>query len=318
MTLSGTEVRFGCLATADPTAVNVSGSQSIGTSAQALVYTDVPTVAYSLGMLIQSGDTLTMNLYTGAVTGTVAGTNQVETATIVAASGATTAGNLNVTVTSALVTGSPLLVPVALLLTDNTASLVATKVRAALTATAAIAAHYTVGGTGANYSLTAIEKAANDSTLNLAHANGTCTGITTATTSTNTTAGVGTTRAYKFTGVTWDATDYEGRALPSAMNNLHSILIRSASTSGSVEVSAGTYGFNASAPFVSLQSSPAGAHELSGNSVTFTAATQEVARVELVDRCLRHVFHAGLKAGNGVTAAFCMWVIAREQIEVIV
>ena len=270
MTLSGTEVRFGCLATADPTAVNVSGSQSIGTSAQAVVYTDVPTVAYSLGMLIQSGDTLTMNLSTGAVTGTVAGTNQVETATIVAAAGATTAGNLNVTVTSALVTGSPLLVPVALLLTDNTASLVATKVRAALTATAAIAAHYTVGGTGANYSLTTIEKAANDSTLNLAHANGTCAGITTATTSTNTTAGVGTTRAYKFTGVTWDATDYEGRALP-AMTELHTMLIRSSSTSGSVAIDDGSNINDFSAPFISLQSSPTGAHPSAAGTMTFTA-----------------------------------------------
>ena len=275
MTLTGTEVRFGCLATADPTAVNVSGSQSIGTSAQAVAYTDAPTVAYSLGMLIQAGVTLTMNLSTGVVTGTVAGTNQVETSTIVAAAGATTAGNLNVTVTSALVTGSPLLVPVALLLTDNTASLVATKVRAALTATAAITAHYTVGGTGADYSLTAIEKAANDSTLNLAHANGTCAGITTSTTSTNTTAGVGTSRAYKFTGVTWDATDYEGRALPT-MAQVHSMLIRSDSTSGTVAIAEGTNLLTVAAPFVHLQSSPVGAHPFAGDSVTFTAATAPV------------------------------------------
>jgi hypothetical protein len=268
MTLSGTEVRFGLLATADPSAVNVSGSQSIGTSTRALVYTDVPTVAYSMGMIIQDGDTLTLNLSTGAVTGTVAGTNQVETATIVAAAGATTAGNLNVTVTSALVTGSPLLVPVALLLTDNTASLVATKVRAALTATAAITAHYTVGGTGADYTLTAIEKAANDSTLNLAHANGTSAGITTATTSTNTTAGVGTSRAYKFTGVTWDATDYEGRALPT-MTQVHSMLIRSDSTTGTVEIADGTNTNIFTAPFMSLQSSPTGAHPSAGDTVTF-------------------------------------------------
>jgi hypothetical protein len=275
MTLSGTEVRFGMLATADPSAVNVSGSQSIGTSARALTYTDAPTVAYSLGMLIQAGITLTMNLSTGVVTGTVAGTNQVETATIVAASGATTAGNLNVTVTSALVTGSPLLVPVALLLTDNTASLVATKVRAALTATAAITAHYTVGGTGADYSLTAIEKAANDSTLNLAHANGTSAGITTSTTSTNTTAGVGTSRAYKFTGVTWDATDYEGRALPT-MAQVHSMLIRSDSTSGTVAIAEGTNLLTVAAPFLHLQSSPGGAHPFTGDSVTFTAATAPI------------------------------------------
>lgn len=268
MTLSGTEVRFGMLATADPSAVNVSGSQSIGTAARALAYTDAPTVAYSMGMLIQDGDTLTLDLSTGVVTGTVAGTNQVETATIVAAAGATTAGNLNVTVTSALVTGSPLLVPVALLLTDDTAGKVATKVRAALTATAAITAHYTVGGTGADYTLTAIEKAANDSTLNLAHANGTSAGITAAPTSTDTTAGVGTSRAFKFTGVNWDATDYEGRALPT-MTKLHSMLIRSSSTSGTVEIDDGTNTNIFTAPFMSLQSSPAGAHPSAGDTVTF-------------------------------------------------
>jgi len=270
MTLSGTEVRFGMLATADPSAVNVSGSQSIGTSTRALAYTDAPTVAYSLAMLIQDGDILTMNLSTGVVTGTVAGTAQVETATIVAAAGATTAGNLNVTVTSALVTGSPLLVPVALLLTDDTAAKVATKVRAALTATAAITAHYTVGGTGDDYSLTAIEKAANDSTLNLAHANGTSAGITTAATSTNTTAGVGISRAYKFSGVTWDATDYEGRALPT-MTKLHSMLIRSDSTTGSIGFGDGTSTNIFAAPFISLQSSPTGAHPSAGDTMTFEA-----------------------------------------------
>lgn len=268
MTLSGTEVRFGMLATADPSAVNVSGSQSIGTATRALAYTDAPNVAYSMGMLIQDGDTLTLNLSTGAVTGTVAGTNQVETATIVAAAGATTAGNLNVTVTSALVTGSPLLVPVALLLADDTAGKVATKVRAALTATAAIVTHYTVGGTGANYTLTAIEKAANDSSLNLAHANGTSAGITAAPTSTDTTAGVGTSRAFKFTGVNWDATDYEGRALPT-MTKLHSMLIRSDSITGTVEIDDGTNTNILTAPFMSLQSSPAGAHPSAGDSVTF-------------------------------------------------
>ena len=275
MTLSGTEVRFGMIATADPNAVNVSGSQQIGTSLSSVVYTDVPNVAYSMGMLIQAGVTLTLNPSTGAVTGTVAGTNQVETATIVAAAGATTAGNLNVTVTSALVTGSPLLVPVALLLTDNTAALVATKVRAALNATAAVTAHYTVGGTVADISLTTINKAANDSTLNIAIVQDTCTGITNNTVSTNTTAGVGTSRAYKFTGVTWDATDYEGRALPT-MTKLHSMLIRSASTSGSVLIDDGSNTVDLVAPFMSLQSSPTGAHPSTGSSIQIEAITAPV------------------------------------------
>jgi hypothetical protein len=260
------------LATADPAAVNVSGSQSIGTGLTSLSYADAPTVAYSLAMIIQDGDTLTWNASTGAVTGTVAGTAQVETATIVAASGATTAGDLNVTVTSALVTGSPLLIPVALLLADNTASLVATKVRAALNATTAITDHYTVGGTGATYSLTtkAVNHAANDTTLNLAHANGTCAGITTAATSTNTTAGVGTTRAYKFNGTAWNATDNEGIALPS-MTKVHSMLIRSSNTAGTVAIDDGTDMFNPACPFVSLTASPTGAHPFTAGTVTFTA-----------------------------------------------
>jgi hypothetical protein len=272
MNLTGTEVRFSQLATVDPNAVNVSGSQQIGTGLSSVVYTDAPTVAYSLAMLIQDGDTLTWNAATGAITGTVAGVAQVETATIVAAAGATTAGNLNVTVTSALVTGSPLVIPVALTLADDTAAKVATKVRAALNATTAITDHYTVGGTGADYSLTtnAVNNAPNDSTLNLAHANDTSAGITTATTSTSTTAGVGTTRAYKFNGTAWDATDYEGVALP-AMTKVHSVLIRSVSTAGSVAIDDGTNMLDIAAPFVCLEASPVGAHPFSAGTITFTA-----------------------------------------------
>lgn len=276
MTLSGTDVRYGMVATADPNAVSVSGSQQIGTPISSVIYTDVPTVAYSFAMLIQDGDTLTMDMTDGTVTGTVAGTNQVETATIVAASGATTAGNLNVTVTSALVTGSPLVVPVALTLADDTAAKVATAIRAALNATAAITAHYTVGGTGADYSLTAIEKAANDTTLNLAHANDTSAGITTSATSTNTTAGVGTTRAYKFTGVTWDATDFEGVALPN-VNKLHSLLIRSSSTAGVLTIDDGTNTEEIAPPFVKLNASPTGNNAyVDETEVTFTAAAAPI------------------------------------------
>jgi hypothetical protein len=165
-----------------------------------------------------------------------------------------------------------LLIPVALLLADNTASLVATKVRAALNATTAITDHYTVGGTGATYSLTtkAVNHAANDTTLNLAHANGTCAGITTAATSANTTAGVGTTRAYKFNGTAWNATDNEGIALPS-MAKVHSMLIRSSNTAGTVAIDDGTDMFNPACPFVNLTASPTGAHPFAAGTVTFTA-----------------------------------------------
>jgi hypothetical protein len=125
------------------------------------------------------------------------GIPQVETATVVGS--ATVAGNLSVTVTSALVTGSPLLVSVPLTTAQNTASLVATAVRAALNATAAITTHYTVGGTGATYTLTTKVSAANDTTLNMAHAKvAPLTGVTDASTSTNTVLGAAGTNALAF------------------------------------------------------------------------------------------------------------------------
>lgn len=114
------------------------------------------------------------------------GTTQIETATLVGT--ITGSGDITVTVTSALVTGSPLAITVAVLEND-TPSDVATKVKAALNATAAVTAHYTIGGTAATYSLTAKVAAANDSTLNLAHAVDTATGLTTASTSANTRSG---------------------------------------------------------------------------------------------------------------------------------
>jgi hypothetical protein len=116
------------------------------------------------------------------------GIPQVETATVVGS--CTAPGNLSVTVTSALVTGSPLLVSVPLTTAQNTASLVAAAVRTALNGTSAITTHYTVGGTGATYTLTAKVAAANDVTLNMAHVKvAPLTGITDSSTSTNTVLG---------------------------------------------------------------------------------------------------------------------------------
>lgn len=270
MSLSGTEVRYGVVATANVSAVNVSGSLSVGTPVTALVYNDAPTVAYSLAMQIASGDTLTLDTATGIVTGTVAGVFQVETATIVAAAGCTTAGDLTVTVTSALVTGSPLAISVPLTLAENTASLVAAEVRSVLGATAAVTAHYTVGGTGATYSLTALVKAADDATLNLAHANDTSAGITTSATSTDTTAGVAASLAYKITGTTWDATDAEGIALPT-MAKLHSVLMTSATDGATLVTDDTTSATTHTTPAVSLISNPDGLHPWAGNSVDFTA-----------------------------------------------
>jgi hypothetical protein len=118
----------------------------------------------------------------------VAGTQQVETATVVAASGATSNGNLVVTVTAAGLVGSPLAVNVPLTTAADTAAKVATAIRAALGAVSAITDLFTVLDTDDDFDLTRNVPVANDATLNIAIAAGL--GVTAALTSTNTTAGV--------------------------------------------------------------------------------------------------------------------------------
>lgn len=121
----------------------------------------------------------------------VAPVAQVETATV--ASGASANGNVIVTVTAAGMTGSPKAINVAVLSSDNTAVLVAAKIRTALAADSAVAALFTVGGSSATVTLTRTSPAgvSNDATLNIG-IDGTTnsTGVTNAATSANTTAGV--------------------------------------------------------------------------------------------------------------------------------
>lgn len=115
------------------------------------------------------------------------GVFQEETATIVGT--ITTGGNASVIVTAAGLTGSPITLSVAVALSD-TATQVATKIKAALNANAVIAAFFTISGSGADVILTANESAANDATMNLAYADDTSDGLTDDATSANTTAGV--------------------------------------------------------------------------------------------------------------------------------
>ncbi len=115
---------------------------------------------------------------------------QVETATAVGT--VTTAGNAAVTVTSALF-DDPITVPVPVEVDDD-ANAIALAIRTALAANESIAANFDVSGEDAAVVLTAKVPAANDTTLNIAIADGTgegaSQGVTTAATSTNTTAGV--------------------------------------------------------------------------------------------------------------------------------
>ena len=116
----------------------------------------------------------------------IGGAVQVETATVLGT--VTGSGNATVIVTAAGMTGSPITLNVAVLNTDS-ATVVAGKIRVAMQANANIAAWFTIGGAGADIVLTAIVAAANDATMNVNIANGTCTGLTAAPTSANTTAG---------------------------------------------------------------------------------------------------------------------------------
>ncbi|MGA9768280.1 MAG: phage tail sheath subtilisin-like domain-containing protein [Blastocatellia bacterium] len=117
-----------------------------------------------------------------------AGVAQVETATVIGTIGVAGAGNAKATVTGVGIAGSPLITLVAVANSDSN-TVVAGKIRTALSGVAAITSLYAVGGAGANITLTRITPAANDDSLNLAIDNDTCTGLTAAPTSTNTTTG---------------------------------------------------------------------------------------------------------------------------------
>jgi hypothetical protein len=135
------------------------------------------------------------NLFSVAMTATTgsAGTAQVETASVVGTIGAAGAGNATVIVTANGMTGSPKTKSVAVA-NNDTADQVAEKIRLALAADADIAdestGFFTVSGATNKVILTAKTNAANDATLNISIDNGTCTGLTAAPTSANTTAGV--------------------------------------------------------------------------------------------------------------------------------
>lgn len=117
----------------------------------------------------------------------VNGTKQVETVTV--AGTVTTAGNATLTVTAAGMTGSPKAISVAVSLNDS-AAVVAQKVRETLALDSAVTALFDVSGVGIAVALTRKVAAANDATLNIAIANGTCAGLTAVPTSTDTTPGV--------------------------------------------------------------------------------------------------------------------------------
>ena len=226
--------------TASPASSLTTGRVTVGTSAaqQSFATADI---GYAISSrLTTSSTTATLDVQTGVCTGSaafVAGVAQVETATVVAAAGATSSGNCIVTVTGSTLTGSPLDVTIPLTTSANTATLVASALASGLNANTAIAAKYSVASSGADIILTVKADAngnylANDGTLNIAIPGGL--GITAASTSTGTTAGVVSSGVQVLDG---DGKDFEGVTLPS-MARIYALEINV--TSGSASASNGT------------------------------------------------------------------------------
>lgn len=109
--------------------------------------------------------------------GTASGLTPDATSTDTTAGVASGAGNATVTITSSVITGSPLAVSVAVG-DGDTAATWAGKVRTALAATLAVVEHYYVSGATDKITLTKKDKKTADATLNIALADGTSDGIT--------------------------------------------------------------------------------------------------------------------------------------------
>lgn len=222
MTLTNSRASVGLQSKFTPTNTNVSGSIQIGENNTFLQFNESNAIYSMQAFFGSASSAFTLDQSTGvtsAATTWVAGTAQVETAT--AAGTATSSGNVSVTVTAAGMTGSPKTIAVPILIND-TASQWAAKVRTALASDTDVSALFTVSGTttsivltrkptktiaGSNVSVSFY--AANDSTLNINLQAGT-TGVTTAATSTDTTAGVASSGTLIFDG---DGKDIEGNTI---------------------------------------------------------------------------------------------------------
>ena len=165
--------------------------------------------------LVSNGGTASVNLSNGTITANATPVAQVETVTVVAPAGATASGNLIVTITAAAITGGSALATSVPLMTGThtTAALVAAAIRAELRGCFAITNEYTVGGSGADVTLTRLltRDGLNDSTLNINIGAGLGVTGTVAGTSVNTTAGV---RGMSIVRMGGDGKDLSGAALP--------------------------------------------------------------------------------------------------------
>jgi len=240
MPISTAQTNTGSTFRGVPASTMTSGTLTLGLAATSQSFSDAD-IGYAItSRLTTSSTTATLDVQTGVLTGSaafVAGVAQVETATVVAASGCTSAGNCTITFTSANVTGSPVSVVVPLTTASNTEALVTAALVAGISANTAIAAKFDVVRSGSTIVATAKVDSngnflADDGTLNIAIPSGL--GITAAATSANTTAGVASSGVRVLDG---DGKDFEGVTLAS-MARIYALEINV--TSGSASATNGT------------------------------------------------------------------------------
>jgi hypothetical protein len=175
--------------------------------------------------------------YAGFGTTLEAGVQQVETATVVGT--IVNTGNAHVIVTATGMSGSPLTTHVAVVAAD-TADTVATKMRTALRLVGVITALFAVGGSGPYITLTALLADDNDTDLNIATENDTCSGLTTEATSVQTIPGVApvdiaAVKNISGPGLSVDTEDVTTHDSPAAFEEVVTTIIRSGTVSLDIE-----------------------------------------------------------------------------------
>jgi hypothetical protein len=188
MILSHRKIESICRAViAPPANLGASGALSLGRKTVA----DLSEATYAYEARVKmhgaAGADLTLTVRDGDMSSNTYAAFQRETAAVVGT--ASGSGTVRATITSANVTGSPIIIDVPV--TDGMVnSTIAGLLREAMAANAAINAVFEVGGGASTIQLIRRIYAANDATLNIAISQPTGSGITPAATSTNTTAGV--------------------------------------------------------------------------------------------------------------------------------
>lgn len=242
MTLTNARATFGLNAKATTTKSGSSGTLQIGGSNQSVSLTSATKIISFDAVVVGVSSNLTVDISDLDNTGSTAwtaGTAQVETAPVTVTT--VTTGTMAITLTSGVVTGSPLAVNVPLVAaTHTTAALVAQAAVDALNALPAVSAYYTATRSTASIVLTRkvtstytvngtsiTVKPADDATLKLEWS--ALLGVSALVASTSTTAGVATAGTYC---PDLDGTDFEGEAT-AGLSFLYSVAIENSTESPS-------------------------------------------------------------------------------------